>query len=86
MPETPPLTIRLGPARSERVEAHSEKTGLKLRAAVLDLVDRGLETAETAPLTPKVILAKAETAAGPLRFPRAPMGSRLKGASKSGKR
>ena len=46
MAEAPPLSIRLGSARTVRVEAHMGRTGLALRAAVLDLVDTGLETLE----------------------------------------
>jgi len=47
MAEKPPLSIRLGEERHSRVDAHMLRTGLKLRAAVLDLVDTGLETEES---------------------------------------
>ena len=53
MAEKPPLTIRLGTERQGRADEHMVRTGLALRAAVLDLVDLGLDVAEEESGPPK---------------------------------
>lgn len=47
MAEAPPLSIRLGAERLERVKQHMARRRLPVRAAVSDLVDLGLEIAES---------------------------------------
>lgn len=46
-----PIPVRLGDERKARVEIHAKETGKSVHAAMLDLIDRGLDAPEArAPL------------------------------------
>lgn len=70
MAEAQPLTIRLG-EHLPRIEAHMARTGLKLRAAVIDLIRSGLQAEEEGAgpppprrHNPKAVLEAAQRRAG----------------------
>lgn len=71
----PPTSVRLGKDRGALVEAYATDHGLKVGAAILALVDLGLQRVtlpvDTKPRAePKAILAQAEAKAAHLALPK----------------
>lgn len=80
----PPTSVRLGKDRGALVQAYATDHGLKLGAAILALVDLGLQRvtlpASTTPtIGPRTILAQAERKAAHLAKPRPKSKWSLKG-------